>query len=99
MQDISHNDLSKPLMGAMAKLISAIDDVMTFGAVKLAINKLRLGSETGLGLMAVTRREQGIVAGVLGKIAYKSITQKKTEYDSYIRSGETALGREPCAKS
>ncbi|MDF8315798.1 hypothetical protein P5G70_00830 [Serratia nevei] len=30
---------------------------------------------------------------------YKSITQKKTEYDSYIRSREMALGREPCAKS
>ncbi|BEM91769.1 hypothetical protein SME53J_12080 [Serratia marcescens] len=29
----------------------------------------------------------------------KSKTQKKTEYDSYIRSREMALGREPCAKS
>lgn len=33
------------------------------------------------------------------KKTYKSITQKKTEYDSYIRSREMALGREPCAKS
>lgn len=30
---------------------------------------------------------------------FKIKHKKKTEYDSYIRSREMALGREPCAKS
>ena len=33
------------------------------------------------------------------KKPFKIKTKKKTEYDSYIRSREMALGREPCAKS